>query len=399
MSAHSGPNIVENGLVLSLDAANSKSFRGEPTTNLLSNPKPTSATGYTALGGTGSLTYDSATSSIFWQRSTYEAWGAFLKNDTLFNGSLSISPYTASFEWKESGTISHSSTWFEIVENGDTNPVVKVNMIANSTYLSDGFYRFSYTFTPANTGITAYFRVWNPATTGTTAFYWRNLQLEQKGYRTPFVDGTRGTTVATGGGLADLSGNASNAELVGGPTYNSLKNGSIVLDGVDDYLPTVQVPYTGTSTASVSWEIWVCPLSTSGNIMSMSSVNPQGSWNMPPISAVSQRFTGKMWNNTRLTDTSTYTLGEWYQVVLVWDYQNTTQTLYVNGVTKASQSGISYGASGVNNYLYFGQQNGGADNAGMFQGRYGLINVYGNKALTATEVKNNFNAMRARYGI
>jgi len=35
MSAKGGPDIVTDGLVLALDAANIKSFRGEPTTNLL----------------------------------------------------------------------------------------------------------------------------------------------------------------------------------------------------------------------------------------------------------------------------------------------------------------------------------------------------------------------------
>ena len=37
MPTHSGPNIVDNGLVLSLDAADNNSFRGEPTTNLVTN--------------------------------------------------------------------------------------------------------------------------------------------------------------------------------------------------------------------------------------------------------------------------------------------------------------------------------------------------------------------------
>ncbi len=37
MSAIGGPNIVEDGLVVALDAANEKSFRGEPTTNILSS--------------------------------------------------------------------------------------------------------------------------------------------------------------------------------------------------------------------------------------------------------------------------------------------------------------------------------------------------------------------------
>ena len=34
---YTGPNTITDGLVLSLDAANIKSFKGEPTVNLINN--------------------------------------------------------------------------------------------------------------------------------------------------------------------------------------------------------------------------------------------------------------------------------------------------------------------------------------------------------------------------
>ena len=196
----------------------------------------------------------------------------------------------------------------------------------------------------------------------------------------------------------DLSGNGNNGTLTNGPTYSSSDGGSLILDGVDDYVLAGPIPFTGTSTASVSWGLWVRPSSTAGNIMSMSNVNPQTSWNMPPIAADGQRFRGKIWSNNYLYS-STYTLNTWYYVVLVFDYSAGAQRLYVNGVLQDSQTGISYSSSGSNNYMFLGQSNPGADNMGMFGGRVSNFHIYGNKALSASEIQQNFNANRGRFGI
>jgi hypothetical protein len=120
---------------------------------------------------------------------------------------------------------------------------------------------------------------------------------------------------------------------------------------------------------------------------------------MPPISASGQKFIGKIWNNNVLASISTYTLNIWYYVVLVFDYSAGAQRLYVNGVLQDSQTGINYDSSGVDNYLFLGQQNPGADNSGMFAGNISNFHVYGNKALTTQEIQQNFNALRSRYGI
>jgi hypothetical protein len=196
----------------------------------------------------------------------------------------------------------------------------------------------------------------------------------------------------------DLVGN-SNAILLNDVTYSQE---NLILDGTNDYIKTItRVPGTGTPTSSVTWCIWTKPFSSNGNIMSMSSTDPQGSWNMPPIAASSNRFRGKMWSNAYMFS-PTYTLNTWYYVSLVFNYSATGtdryQRLYVNGQPVAEQYNITYSASNVNNYLFFGQSNPGADNTGYYAGAYGAVQVY-NKALTNQEIKQNFEATRGRYGI
>lgn len=201
----------------------------------------------------------------------------------------------------------------------------------------------------------------------------------------------------------DISTETNNGTLINGPIFDNSNNGTIITDGVNDYILLGPVPFTGTSTTSVSWGVWVNPLSTAGNIMSMASVNPQGGWNMPPIAATGQKFRGKIWPNSYLLSQNTYTLGSWYYLVLVWKYSPTLaesgQFFYVNGVLQSSQTNITYSSSGVNNYLFLGQTNPGADNTGMFYGKYGMFHVYGNKALTAEEVLQNYEATKSRFGL
>jgi len=196
----------------------------------------------------------------------------------------------------------------------------------------------------------------------------------------------------------DVSGLGNNGTLVSGATYNSDNGGSIALDGSTGYVLLGPIPEIGISTSSFTMGIWVYPTGAAGNIVSMSSTNPSGSWNMPPIAATGQKFRGKIWSNNYLYSTSTYTLNTWYYVVLVFDYVAGAQRFYVNGDLQDSQTGISYGSSGTNNYLFLGQSNPGADNTGMFPGKISNFHIH-NRALTATEILQNFNALRKRYGI
>ena len=197
----------------------------------------------------------------------------------------------------------------------------------------------------------------------------------------------------------DLSSNSFNATLVNGVGYNANNGGSLLFDGNNDFVRVGPIPFTGTSTASVSWGLWVYPTSASGNIMSMSNTDPQSAWNMPPIAATGQNFRGKIWSNNYLNSASNYSLNTWYYLVLVFDYTARTQRFYVNGMLQSSQSNISYNASGSNNYMFLGQANPGTDNTGMFSGRIAIFQIYGNKALTDAEITQNFNATKIRFGL
>lgn len=203
--------------------------------------------------------------------------------------------------------------------------------------------------------------------------------------------------------FTDLTTNAYSCTLTNGAAYSSTAGGIITMDGVDDCIITPQIAGTGTSTYSQSYCVWVRPNNTDGNILSMSSANPQSGWNMPPMTTFTSKFRCRTYNANFLDSINSYTNGKWYYVCLVYSYNatqaNAFQRLYVNGVLQAEQTNIAYSGSGGNNYLFFGQQNPGVDNRGMFAGDFGPIQIYTNKALSQAEIRQNFNALRSRFGI
>lgn len=194
----------------------------------------------------------------------------------------------------------------------------------------------------------------------------------------------------------DLSGNGKNGTLVSGVTYNSNNGGSIALDGSTGYILLGPIDGIGIATSSFTMGIWVYPTGVAGNIVSMSSTNPSGGWNEPPIRATGQQFQGHIYSNAYLT--YNYNLNTWYYLTLVFNYAAGSQTFYVNGVSVGSTTGIVYSGSGVSNYLFLGQANPGVNNTGMFPGRISNFHIH-NRALQTAEVQQNFNALRGRYGI
>lgn len=202
----------------------------------------------------------------------------------------------------------------------------------------------------------------------------------------------------TGTTWRDLRGN-NNATLENQASLIKDNGGCFTLDGTDDYIRILSVSNIASNSISHSYCIWVRPRGN-GNVISASSSNPQGGWNMPPISVAGGNITGRFWNNARHA-TSGYTNNTWYYVSLVWNYSATTpergQFFYVNGSLVGSQTSISFSAGP--NHLFLGQANPGADNAGSLDGDIGPLHLYTSKALSAAEVLQNFNATRHRFGI
>lgn len=92
------------------------------------------------------------------------------------------------------------------------------------------------------------------------------------------------------------------------------------------------------------------------------------------------------------------TLNTWYQIVYVFTNvaSNTIET-FVNGVSIGTVSHSLSSLLNVTNPLYIGSYNGG-EYAQWFDGRIGITRLY-NAALTSSQVLQNYNADKSKYGL
>ena len=104
-----GPNIVEEGLVLALDAANVKSFKGEPTVNVINGGEnranvvtvPISVGNHASISKSTSLTsYSSDRPNVLRYTSTNNT-GYSMLNQQFSIQNQSGTTYTYSFEYKQ----------------------------------------------------------------------------------------------------------------------------------------------------------------------------------------------------------------------------------------------------------------------------------------------------------
>ena len=263
--------------------------------------------------------------------------------------------------------------------------------------------RQTFTYTPAYGTMISY---WFPQSSGVYSWDWSCMQVEQKSYVTNFVAGTRGSTVATGGGWADMSGNGNNGELVNGTRESSDNLGALVFDGTNDY---ISMPFE-TILNDCSIEIWFKATSTRSYQYLLSignEVNSSYSFYLDMNDPDGSGFAQTMWVYWNSGGTlysvipKTGTYGDWNDST--WRHyvftRSSTTNHYMNGslVTNVSRSG--------DQTTQFGNGSGYKLKIGVYQantyafpGNVASVKIY-NRALTAAEIQQNFNATRGRYGI
>ncbi len=185
-----------------------------------------------------------------------------------------------------------------------------------------------------------------------------------------------------------------NFTLTNGPTYSSSNLGFFNFDGVNDFAVSGYNSALDTQTPTV--EVWVKTNATSQNgfWFEKGAVNTQYALFQEGAN-ITWRLTTNVVSLTAPA-ASFMSTSNWAQVV--GTYTSGDRRIYVNGVQVANDtlaytiptntSGMSIGAYGGNS---------GA-NAYWYNGALSICRVY-NRALSAAEVLQNFNAIRGRYGI
>jgi len=196
----------------------------------------------------------------------------------------------------------------------------------------------------------------------------------------------------TGTSWYDLSGNANTGTLTNGPTFSGGNGGCIVFDGVDDYINILNNSSFNV-TDNISVEMWVRIETTQSNNLGFLIKYANGY--LFYIAGVNNTFAFDSRNGDgtyyRTTGTTNIKDGVWKY--LVGQKSGLSYKVYVNGVLEGSTTANSVGsiAGDVNLKL-------GTDDGTYLNGRIGTFKIY-NRELTATEVLQNYNATKSRFGL
>ena len=242
-------------------------------------------------------------------------------------------------------------------------------------------------------------------TVGDTIWYF-GPQFEAQTTMSPIVLNSTGSAAATSrgptNGWKDLSPEGNNGSMtanLGSDQRNSKVGFNIFptdhafldFDGTDDYVTTNFAP-SGTTCINKTYSFWVTW--TSGNVMFAVNGNWGGNTRIY-LGVISGKagfgFEGSGWNAADSSET--FTADKWYNFTITIDGSGVARW-YTNGEFRIQKSGSAFNTTQA---LTIGS-------AMPYSGSYwwnGNIAsaVAYNKALSAQEVKENFNQQRSRYGI
>ena len=200
----------------------------------------------------------------------------------------------------------------------------------------------------------------------------------------------------SGSTWTDLSTNAKNSTLANGPTYSSDGSGSIVFDGTNDYAVNSTSLYNPTTTPNESVFIWWYP-QAKGNIVSeLGQGTPNSGWHDSNIEiATTGVISLSTWHGslTNKVTSAAQAFNTWYNIGFT--YSGTTLTAYINGVS----IGTTTFTRSTNTALHYAIAAADSTNMGTnayATGKCASFLAY-NKALTAAEVLQNYNAINDRF--
>ena len=404
-TVNNGPQIVRNGLVLNLDAGNGKSYSTNRFQALGSGTVTENVT--FAINGTGTFQRVASGTVI----------GAYTgrPNDVVYSYVLGVTGchYHGNSAPIPAGSYATFSVDYLItgatnIATSYPNNVVLVyenyggSALAGSTSLANNYQniwqRLTLTSGPtAGVGTQAMFLYPGYCAPGKLAdsgtIYFRNPKVEWTN-----VDTGNSTFSSTNniGLWYDLSGNASNCSLINGPTSNVSNKGNILFDGVDDYGSITNVSSLRPIN-ELTIELVIKAVTTTAGWNHIFGINPYASLSplifletggqliraLHFVDGVEYRC-----NTVQSISTSVFT-----HVVFTFKPGDAIRS-YFNSVASTTTSlpngTLSYNTS--NAFLI------GYSGANWPNVQYGLVRVY-NKALTQTEVSQNYEATKTRFGL
>ena len=413
MAVSTRNSIVTNGLVLYLDAANSKSLPAPPSTNLMVWSQDFTQATWQKVRASVTASATTAPDGTL--------TGTRLVNDTS-NNSHYVRSDGYSFTAGETYTVSFyakaaEQTWVSLQINEAnvvfpstftdlTNGVlgsVGAGTTATIQSVGNGWYRTTITRTVANTGL-SYFGIITATSNGVQSYtgdgvsgvYVWGVQLEKLPYVTPYIPTT--TTSVSRNTWSDVSGNGNSGSLILGPTFDSQNGGSIVFDGTNDYC-TLGTKNLIQNDFTIS--IWF-KLNSSGDkehfIFSNNYQTSPALLITATVAGSARELTAYYASGSILSYTISATTNIPASINNITLVRNgSTNIPYLNGIEQTSRifTNSTVLGSGLYELGYATIRN---KTTAYLQGNIYQTSIY-NRALSQQEITQNYNALKSRYGL
>jgi hypothetical protein len=193
---------------------------------------------------------------------------------------------------------------------------------------------------------------------------------------------------------SNLSGTAGNSVLTNGVGYSSANGGSLVFDGINDVANCTTSIIDRANGQEITVSCWIRPARLGGqySVFCTNRSNDTSIYNWifyQHINDGAIAFHGIAQNKSSYIPT----INTWINVTNTVTAAGVS-TLYINGVSTYTATGFTYG-NGTPSRLGIGADPGGQE---AFQGNMSQVYIY-DRALTAVEVLQNYNATKGRYGL
>jgi hypothetical protein len=205
-----------------------------------------------------------------------------------------------------------------------------------------------------------------------------------------------------GSGLAwnDISGTTITGSLINGPTFSTSGSGAIVFDGTNDYVKINPSNFSYPNGITVEWWVKVpVDVTNYGGIGQSTITSDSMTTNMWMMSGYPGPYYTWQVNNSGSwvsLGTSTLSLNTWYCIT---GTASSTQTnLYLNGALSNGPGAGVIIPTNSNSSIVLGGDSRYVPNSRFLNGNISNVKVY-NRALSATEILQNYNATKTRFGL
>jgi hypothetical protein len=396
-TVNNGPQIVRNGLVLDLDASYMRSY----SPNVMPNPTDIFAWCGAAFANNCTLSRDSTITRQYGSIPLKMTVTGSDSNFQSYNSSIwNLAPALNGQTWTISvyAKASVASTFGQIFifpANASGNNLPTFG--ANSFTITNSWQRFSLTYTITGEATTAFIQMrLDGSNTAGEIIWFDGLQVERASAATNFNPYYFGNAV-----WKDVSSNGNDSALVNtdGQNYFSTNAGYIAFDGTNDYVSITQNSNTRLQNNYQTLSFFVYITSVGPNEVAFLwnvGANPTGMflyWRTTDINIQIQ--TGGTYISYPVTVTNA--LNTWMNITYIINNVGRTMTAYKNGALVGTSSQWSI-FTPPNSVVELGS-NRATGNAGDYiKGRVANVLVY-NRALSAAEISQNYEAAKTKFGL